>query len=97
MNRHHSDRFSSALSEQGRLDVAWTRGLYRVLREITAAHPDVLFESCASGGNRVDLGMASYMPQVWLSDDTDAWERARIQSGASYGYPQSLWGSHVGA
>lgn len=97
MNRHHSDRFSPALAEQGRLDVAWTRGLYRVLREITAAHPGVLFESCASGGNRVDLGMASYMPQVWLSDDTDAWERARIQTGASYGYPQSLWGSHVGA
>lgn len=97
MNRHHSDRFSPALPEQGRLDVAWTLGLYRVLRELTSAHPEVLFESCASGGNRVDLGMASFMPQVWLSDDTDAWERARIQTGASYGYPQSLWGSHVGA
>ncbi|WP_115726657.1 alpha-galactosidase [Actinomyces culturomici] len=97
MNRHHSDRFSAALAEQGRLDVAWTLGLYRVLREVTGAHPDVLFESCASGGNRVDLGMLAYMPQVWLSDDTDAWERARIQSGASYAYPQSVWGSHVSA
>ena len=97
MNRHHCDRFSPALPEQGRLDVAWTLGLYRVLREVTSAHPEVLFESCASGGNRVDLGMASFMAQVWLSDDTDAWERAKIQTGASYGYPQSLWGSHVGA
>lgn len=97
MNRHHSDRFSPALADQGMLDVAWTLGLYRVLEAVTSTHPGVLFESCASGGNRVDLGMLSYTPQVWLSDDTDAWERARIQTGASYGYPPSVWGAHVSA
>lgn len=96
-NRHHTDRWSASLVEQGRLDTAWTLGLYRVIDAVVRAHPDVLFESCASGGNRVDLGMLAHTPQVWLSDDTDAWERARIQTGASFGYPQSVRGSHASA
>ncbi|MFQ8841035.1 MAG: alpha-galactosidase [Clostridium fessum] len=33
----------------------------------------------------------------WISDDTDAIERLRIQYGTSYGYPISSMGSHVSA
>jgi alpha-galactosidase len=54
-----------------------------------------LFESCASGGNRFDLGMLCYMPQTWASDNTDAICRAAIQTGYSYGYPMSVLGAHV--
>ena len=97
MNRHHTDRFSPALDEQGRFAHAWTLGLYQVLEAVTAAHPDVLFEGCASGGNRFDLGILCYMPQIWLSDDTDAWERCKIQTWASLGYPQGVMGCHVSA
>lgn len=97
MNRHHSDRFSPALSEQGRFAHAWTLGLYQVLEAVTSAHPDVLFEGCASGGNRFDLGMLYFMPQIWLSDDTDAWERCKMQAWASLGYPQGVMGCHVSA
>lgn len=97
MNRHHTDRFSSALEEQGHFAHAWMLGFYRVLGEVTRRHPDILFEGCASGGNRFDLGVLCFFPQIWLSDDTDAWERARIQSGASLGYPQSTMGCHVSA
>ena len=97
MNRHHTDRFSPALDEQGRFAHAWTLGLYQVLEAVTAAHPDVLFEGCASGGNRFDLGILYYMPQIWLSDDTDAWERCKIQTWASLGYPQGVMGCHVSA
>jgi alpha-galactosidase len=41
--------------------------------------PEVLFENCASGGSRYDLGMLSYFPQSWMSDDTDSFERLNIQ------------------
>lgn len=97
MNRHQTDRFSPALAEQGRFAHAWTLGLYQVLEAVTAAHPDVLFEGCASGGNRFDLGMLYYMPQIWLSDDTDAWERCKMQTWASLGYPPGVMGCHVSA
>ncbi len=97
MNRHHSDRFSPTLPEQGRFAHVWTMGLYQVLEAVTVSHPDVLFEGCASGGNRFDLGILYYMPQIWLSDDTDAWERCKIQTWASLGYPQGTMGCHVSA
>lgn len=97
MNRHHTDRFSAALSEQGRFAHSWTLGLYQVLEAVTSSHPDVLFEGCASGGNRFDLGILYYMPQIWLSDDTDAWQRCKMQTWASLGYPPGVMGCHVSA
>lgn len=97
MNRHHTDRFSPTLPEQGRFAHVWTMGLYQVLEAVTVSHLDVLFEGCASGGNRFDLGILCYMPQIWLSDDTDAWERCKIQTWASLGYPQGTMGCHVSA
>jgi alpha-galactosidase len=77
----------------------WTyyRGLYRLLRRIVAAHPDLLIETCASGGSRFDLGMLFFSPQIWTSDNTDPHERMKIQHGTSYFYPQSTMGAHVGS
>lgn len=72
-------------------------GLYSVLRRLTEAFPDVLFENCASGGNRFDLGMLSFFPQSWLSDDTDSYQRTLIQEGALLGYPLSVSSNHVAA
>lgn len=97
MNRPLTDAYSAALDEQGRFFHAYTLGLYAVLEAVTIANPHVLFEGCASGGNRFDLGILSYMPQIWTSDDTDAYERQKIQAGTSYGYPQSTMGCHVSA
>jgi alpha-galactosidase len=39
--------------------------------------------------------MLCYMPQVWTSDNTDAFCRLDIQEGTSYGYPLSTMGAHV--
>jgi alpha-galactosidase len=52
-------------------------------------------ESCSSGGNRFDLGMMTFSPQIWASDDTDPIERLKIQEGLSYLYPQSTISAHV--
>ena len=97
MNRHMSDLYSQALppEQQGEFAHRYILGLYQVLTELTAAFPEVLFEGCASGGNRFDLGMLCYMPQIWASDCTDARQRGLIQNGYSYGYPQSVYTAHV--
>jgi len=73
----------------------YMRGLYRVLDVLTKSFPHILFESCASGGNRFDLGMLAYMPQTWTSDNTDALSRTVIQDSTSQGYPLSTMAAHV--
>ena len=72
-------------------------GLYEVLGRIFGPRPEVLLEGCASGGNRFDLGMLCFAPQIWCSDDTDPIERLTIQGSLSYLYPQSTFGAHVSA
>src|SRR5690606_12011534 len=62
---------------------------------LTSAFPDILFESCASGGARFDPAMLYYAPQAWTSDNTDAIERLKIQYGTSIVYPLSSIGAHV--
>ncbi len=89
MNRH-----SIALGEK---TYDYILGLYEVLGRIFGPRPEILLESCASGGNRFDLGMLCFSPQIWCSDDTDPIERLDIQSGLSYLYPQSTFGAHVSA
>jgi alpha-galactosidase len=75
----------------------YIKGLYEVLDRIFTPRGHVLLESCSSGGNRFDLGMMCYSPQIWASDDTDAIERIDIQKGLSYLYPISTVGAHVSA
>ena len=72
-------------------------GLYDVLGRIFGPRPHILLESCSSGGNRFDLGMLCFSPQVWCSYDTDPIERLTIQGNLSYLYPQSTFGAHVSA
>ncbi len=99
MNRIFSDRYSTTLApeRQGEFQHRYYLGLYRILKELTESFPDILFEGCSAGGNRFDLGILSYFPQIWGSDDTDAFCRLDIQRGYSYGYPASTIGAHVSA
>lgn len=97
MNRPITDACSFKDTYPGAFYHDYVIGLYDVLRRLTKAFPDILFEGCSAGGNRFDLGILSYMPQIWTSDDTDASERVQIQEGTSYGYPPSTMGAHVSA
>ena len=95
-NRHISDMYSSTLVQQGEFFHRYILGLYEVLDEIfNKRHPNILFESCSSGGNRFDLGMLCYSPQIWTSDNTDPIERLDIQGGIYNFYPQSTVSAHV--
>ncbi|MBQ9872405.1 MAG: alpha-galactosidase [Eubacterium sp.] len=97
MNRCMTDVFSTSLppEQQGEVGHRYILGLYRVMSTLTKRFPDILFEGCASGGNRFDLGILSYFPQIWASDDSDAVARTEIQTGYSYGYPMSTVAAHV--
>ncbi|MCR5735780.1 MAG: alpha-galactosidase [Lachnospiraceae bacterium] len=99
MNRALTEMYSIAADacEQGMIYHKYVLGVYRLYSRLIEAFPDILFESCSSGGNRFDAGMLYYAPQAWCSDNTDAIDRIRIQYGTSYGYPIVSIGSHVSA
>ena len=80
---------------QGEIFHRYILGVYSLYERLTHEFPNILFESCASGGGRFDPGMFYYAPQCWTSDDSDGGERLRIQYGTSYAYPVSFMGSHV--
>ena len=72
------------------------RGFITLLGDLVRAHPDVDFESCSSGGGRIDFGVLELASRVWLSDSNDALERLRIQHEASRWIAPEVQGSHVG-
>lgn len=97
MNRIVTDYFSKELPAGKQMETGhrYIIGLYSCMRILTEKFQDILFEGCAAGGNRFDLGILCYFPQIWASDNTDALCRAMIQNGYSYGYPLSVISSHV--
>ena len=99
MNRHLTDLGSAYLDRknQNELSHRYVLGLYRVMETLTERFPQVLFESCSSGGGRFDAGMLYYMPQTWTSDNTDAVCRLKIQHGTSLLFPTVTMGAHVSA
>ncbi|MFC0523622.1 alpha-galactosidase [Pontibacillus salicampi] len=97
MNRYMTEIGSRSLPAEQQKEVShrYILGVYELYDKLTSAFPNVLFESCASGGARFDPGMLYYAPQTWTSDDTDAVERLKIQYGTSVVYPLSSMGAHV--
>lgn len=84
-------------SHHGRAGVhQQTLGLYALLDELRAAHPNVEFETCASGGGRIDLAILRKTSRAWTSDCNDALDRQRIQRGFSYLFPPEYMGAHIG-
>ncbi len=96
MNRHLADLFSQTC-RSGEFVHRYYLALYKILHRIFDSRPEILLEMCSSGGNRFDLGMLAFAPQIWASDNTDPIDRLAIQEGLSYFYPQSAISCHVSA
>jgi alpha-galactosidase len=75
---------------------AQTLGTYQLFSRLNEAFPHVEFESCASGGGRVDMGIAPYVERFWTSDSIDALDRVSIQRGFSMLMPPEVMGAHIG-
>lgn len=75
---------------------AQTRQFYRLLDTLQHRFPHVEFESCASGGGRIDYEVLHRCHRFWASDNNDALERTAIQRGMSYFFPPEVIGAHIG-
>ncbi len=97
MNRNFSEPGypSAPREEQKEIWFRHTEGVYEIARKLKQAHPKVVLQSCSGGGGRVDLGILRYFDQVWTSDNTDAFDRLKIQEGFSFAYTAKIMESWV--
>lgn len=97
-NRHMENVGSEQLGEnQSHFWWDYNQGLYSVYRRIREKYPDVIIQSCSSGGGRLDYGALHYCNEAWTSDNTEALSRVFIQYGTNLIYPAIACGSHVSA
>lgn len=98
-NRKISDTGSTHLQpeQQGNLFFDYISGYYTLMRRLRQEFPGVTFQCCSAGGGRLDCGAAAFHEEFWLSDNTDACDRLRMQWAASYFFPANAIGCHVTA
>ncbi|GAB4191939.1 MAG: alpha-galactosidase [Roseiflexaceae bacterium] len=101
MNRNVSEPgWPDAPGDPRELWVRYVQGVYRVWETLRARHPQVIWQSCSGGGGRADLGILRMADQIWVSDNTDALARLRIQEGFSQLFPANVmeaWVTDTGA
>jgi len=81
--------------EERKLWVDYARNLYDIIDRLRAKHPKLEIESCSGGGGRVDLGILQRVDEVWTSDNTEAFDRLRIQEGFSMAYAPKIMSAWV--
>ena len=72
-----------------------TQAFYRLLDALRNRFPAIAWESCASGGGRVDFGVLERVQRVWTSDMTDALARQTIQRWSAQLIAPEYLGAHV--
>lgn len=99
MNRSLTENVSYTLpgERQGEFFHRYVLGVYDMMQFLTVNFPNVIIEGCSSGGSRFDAGILKYCPQIWTSDNSEAYARSQIQYGGSYCYPLSAMSCHVSA
>jgi alpha-galactosidase len=83
------------VTDQRKLWVDYVRNLYDILDRLRAKHPKLEIESCSGGGGRVDLGILRRVDEVWASDNTEAFDRLRIQEGFTQAYAPKFMSAWV--
>jgi alpha-galactosidase len=88
MNRHFTEPGWPDLpaDEQKKIWVRYVTNVYEIIDRLRKAHAGLEIESCSGGGGRADLGIMTRVDQIWTSDNTEAFDRLRIQEGFSYAY-----------
>ncbi len=93
---HNRDLIDAGTAPHGRPAIhAQTLGFYQLLDELRARHPHIEFESCSSGGARIDLEVLQRTERVWVSDNIDPEERQRMLLWTGQLLPPELMGSHI--
>ncbi len=95
-NRVVGEHFAAVHGKrQGEVYHRLVLGYYTLISRLTTEFPNIMFEGCAGGGGRFDMGTLFYTPQIWTSDQSNPAERMFINYNTSLGYPLSTMGSHV--
>jgi alpha-galactosidase len=84
-----------AAGEQRELWVKYVWNYYEIMQRLREKHPELEIESCSGGGGRVDLGVLRYVDEVWTSDNTEAFDRLKIQEGFSEAYAAKFMSAWV--
>ncbi len=97
MNRTFSEPGwpEAAPAAQRELWVKYVLNLYDILHRLREKHPNLEIESCSGGGGRVDLGILRFVDEFWTSDNTEAFDRLRIQEGFSEAYAAKFMSAWV--
>ena len=82
-------------SERGGLSDLHNSAFQRIMERLRKAFPKVLFQCCASGGGRGDVGTLSYFDEYWCSDNSQGHHRVFIQHGSGHFFPALAQASHV--
>lgn len=81
--------------DERKLWVDYVRNLYDIIDRLRAKHPKLEIESCSGGGGRIDLGILQRVDEVWPSDNTEAFDRLRIQEGFTMAYAPKIMSAWV--
>ncbi len=72
-----------------------TLAFYRLVADLKQRYPSLEFESCSSGGGRVDLGALDQTDRIWVSDNNDPLDRTQINRWTTQLLPPELMGTHI--
>jgi alpha-galactosidase len=96
---HNRDLLDAGSTTRGGVPAVHEQTLayYALLDELRVRHPRIVWESCASGGGRIDLEVVQHVGRVWTSDMTDALSRQQIQRWTGQLLAPEYLGAHVSA
>lgn len=77
--------FRNELGEDG--CARYYDNLYKMFNTLRKRYPDVVFENCASGGMRTDLGIMENFTHTWVSDHQIAPRSVQITNGMTMVLP----------
>ena len=94
---HNRDLLEAGSNARGGAAVAHEQNLayLRLLDDLRGRNPNVAWESCASGGGRIDLGVVEHVQRFWTSDMTDALSRQQIQRWTGQLIAPEYLGAHI--
>ena len=95
MNRALSEPGWAGVTNQKSLWTEYVNAYYDILDRLHAKYPKLEIEGCSGGGGRIDLGVLKRVNEVWPSDNTEAFDRLKIQEGFTYAYAPRVMSAWV--
>ncbi|MBQ9106560.1 MAG: alpha-galactosidase [Clostridia bacterium] len=78
-------------------DLRYYNNFYEVFRRLREKYPNVIFQNCAGGGARLDLGLMQMMSNTWVTDNQIAPGSYRVINGVSMLLPPEYLVRPIGA